>query len=122
MFACKHFAGICVWFESIISYCCVNYVRSFYSCVRKLSKQTLSTSKTAPDVALLAQWNCCVDALVSITDVTKNANGADLPPSRAFFDLLPSLMRTGRVFLEGLLRGAMSFLNALFRYVVLFLF
>ncbi len=119
MIANKHFAGICVW---LISYCCVNCVHSFYSCVRKLSKQTLSSNKTAPDVALLAQWNCCVDALVSITDVTKTANGADLPPSRAFFDLLPSLMRTGRVFLEGLLRGAMSFLNALFRYVVLFLF
>uniref|UniRef100_A0A5K3FB38 Transmembrane protein n=1 Tax=Mesocestoides corti TaxID=53468 RepID=A0A5K3FB38_MESCO len=85
------------------------------SCVRKLAKQTMNAGKSTSVIDLLTQWNSCVGTLVSITDVTKDACGGDIPPSRAFFDLLPGLMRTGRVFLENLLRCAMPFFNALFR-------
>ncbi|VDD82628.1 unnamed protein product [Mesocestoides corti] len=89
--------------------------RQVVICVRKLAKQTMNAGKSTSVIDLLTQWNSCVGTLVSITDVTKDACGGDIPPSRAFFDLLPGLMRTGRVFLENLLRCAMPFFNALFR-------
>ncbi|KAH9280255.1 Fanconi anemia group D2 protein [Echinococcus granulosus] len=84
-------------------------LEAFCFCVRKLAKKTIATAGSR-SVDLLNQWSACLGVLVCITEATKSDT-----PSRAFFDLLPYLMRAGRMFVEHLLRGAMPFLNAMFR-------
>nr|CDS30323.1 Fanconi anemia group D2 protein [Hymenolepis microstoma] len=84
-------------------------LEAFCSCVRRLAKQT-AVSGSARCEDLLVHWSASVEVLICIIEAAKGDS-----PSRAFLDLLPCLMRAGRVFLENLLRGAMSFLNALFR-------
>uniref|UniRef100_A0A158QGU2 FANCI_S4 domain-containing protein n=1 Tax=Rodentolepis nana TaxID=102285 RepID=A0A158QGU2_RODNA len=84
-------------------------LEAFCSCVRRLAKQT-AVSGSARCEDLLVHWSSSVEVLICIIEAAKGDS-----PSRAFLDLLPCLMRAGRVFLENLLRGAMSFLNALFR-------
>ncbi|KAL5105403.1 Fanconi anemia group D2 protein [Taenia crassiceps] len=84
-------------------------LEAFCSCVRKLAKQTHATASSR-SVDLLNQWSACLEVLVCITEAVKVDT-----PSRAFFSLLPCLMRAGRMFVEHLLREAMPFLNAMFR-------
>ncbi|KAL5961778.1 Fanconi anemia group D2 protein [Taenia solium] len=84
-------------------------LEAFCSCVRKLAKQTHAAASSR-SVNLLNQWSACLEVLVCITEAVKGDT-----PSRAFFDLLPCLMRAGRMFVEQLLREAMPFLNAMFR-------
>ncbi|VDK21170.1 unnamed protein product [Taenia asiatica] len=78
-------------------------------CVRKLAKQTHAAASSR-SVNLLNQWGACLEVLVCLTEAVKGDT-----PSRAFFELLPCLMRAGRMFVEQLLREAMPFLNAMFR-------
>ncbi|KAM7542885.1 hypothetical protein Aperf_G00000001331 [Anoplocephala perfoliata] len=73
------------------------------------TKET-ATSGSARREVLLSRWSASLKVLICIIEASKGDS-----PSRAFMDLLPYLMRAGKVFLEHLLRGAMPFLNSLFR-------
>ncbi|CAH8628921.1 unnamed protein product [Heterobilharzia americana] len=75
--------------------------------------------------SIVAQWNQCVEVLCCITNFfqksTRQSTSKMIKSNPAdkrnpTIHLLPSVMRTGRLFLQGLLKGAMPLLSSLFRH------
>uniref|UniRef100_A0A5K4ERV3 Fanconi anemia group D2 protein n=1 Tax=Schistosoma mansoni TaxID=6183 RepID=A0A5K4ERV3_SCHMA len=85
------------------------------------------TSVHLDESSIVAQWNQCVEVLCCITDFFRKSEritesnskfSRNFPPdkSNSIIHLLPTVMRTGRLFLQLLLKGAMPLLNNLFRH------
>ncbi|XP_018654163.1 hypothetical protein Smp_146160 [Schistosoma mansoni] len=83
------------------------------------------TSVHLDESSIVAQWNQCVEVLCCITDFFRKSEritesnskfSRNFPPdkSNSIIHLLPTVMRTGRLFLQLLLKGAMPLLNNLF--------
>ncbi|CAH8571511.1 unnamed protein product [Schistosoma turkestanicum] len=76
--------------------------------------------------SIVAQWNQCVEVLCCITDFfrkpahltesfSKLSKAISSNKNNPIIHLLPSMMRTGRLFLQLLLKGAMPLLCSLFK-------
>ncbi|CAH8647530.1 unnamed protein product [Schistosoma bovis] len=100
---------------------------SKHLCDLPRSINTSVNSVHLDESSIVAQWNQCVEVLCCITDFFRKSERiteSNSRPSRNFpsnksnsiIHLLPTVMRTGRLFLQLLLKGAMPLLNNLFRH------
>ncbi|KAH8865518.1 Fanconi anemia group D2 protein-like protein [Schistosoma japonicum] len=79
--------------------------------------------------SIIAQWNQCVEVMCCIINFFRKPEQLVEPNPKScntllhnknsiLIHVLPSAMRSGRLFLHTLLKGAMPLLNNLFRYIV----
>ncbi|KAG5445608.1 hypothetical protein CSKR_203262 [Clonorchis sinensis] len=108
------------------------YCREVLSSVLWYMKQLcftqLSSENSTNDCHLLACWNECIVVFGLLIDLVVSPNGiggrrraygeqtTPCGSDRLLSSLVPSLLRTGRLFLQGLLKGCMPMLSGLFRH------